>query len=82
MNPKLLRLPYLLLTSASVCGLALLVAAARPASAESQTASTATGAAMIPAGDDAAVTPAPFLRRHGAMSMPYFSFAQFLRTRN
>lgn len=81
MKPKLLRLPYLLLASASLCGLILLATAEQPAKAGSGIASAPTDTPMIQAGDATAVTPRR-VRRHGSLSMPYFSFAQSLRSGN
>lgn len=83
MKPSPLKSPYLLLACASFCGLGLLAAAGRPAEAEGSLASAAPDAPMIQADDATTVTPRHLLRRrHGALSMPYFSFARSLRPGN
>ncbi|GAB2502286.1 hypothetical protein GCM10027084_15930 [Pseudoxanthomonas sangjuensis] len=85
MKPSPLKSPYLLLASAGLCGLGLLAAAGRHAdtNAEGGLVPAVADTPMIQADDATAVTPRHLLRRrHGVLSMPYFSFARSLRPGN
>jgi hypothetical protein len=74
-----LKLPLLLLGSAALCALALLATARRTAGAEAAAIGVA-DAPMIQAADEIAAASHRMHRRRAALSMPYFSFAQSLRS--